>query len=271
MNGNTKIILCVAGFIAIMAAVIGALFVLGNSNTQNLPDDDNQVNLYEPGSVYFDEDTTAVDLTLSPAMQGAVQTVIVPEHAKIVEAFVSGCYYITIVDYSSGEATEMTLALRGENVHIASEVSGMKLEMIIMNDNIYLVNSKEKKFLDFKSLMQMAGATEEDFDLSEMRQIAELLDVSEYNFHSIENFQTEENGITLDGYRFSSDEYELFFWFNGVELRRLEFGTIGQNDKMTVDIKEFSGTIPDGMLSLKGLRKSSMLDFFGEEFIQNLY
>ena len=270
MNANKKIILCIAGFVAVMAIIIGALFVLGNSDTPSLPDD-NQVNLYEPGSVFYYEDTTAAELTLSPAMDNAVQTVIVPEHAAIVEAFVSGCYYVTIVDYSSGQATEMTLALRGDNVHVASEVSGMKLEMMIMNDNVYLVNSKEKKYLDFKSLMQMAGATEEEFDLTEMRQVAELLDVSEYSFHSVENLRAEENGITLDGYRFSSDEYEMFFWFSGIELRKLEFGAIGENDRIAVDIKEFSGTIPDGILTLKGLRKASMLDFFGEEFIKNLY
>ncbi len=269
MSADKKIILSVTAFIIVMALVVGALFFLGRDKQPEQPVDDDQANLYEPGSVIID-DTTAVDVTLSPAMQDTVQSTVSKEHISAIEAFVAGRYYISLVDYSSGEAMEMSLALRGKNVQMSADMNGMKLDIMILNDNVYFVNSTEKKYIDFKSIMQMAGGTAEDFDMTEMREVADMLNVSEYEFNDMENFTEERNGVEYIGYGFYADEIELFFWFVGDELRQLEFASAGGADKTAIDIKEFSTEIPSGMLTLIGLTRSNIFDFFGEEFMNSL-
>ncbi len=268
-SADKKIILSIVGFVAVMAVIVGALLFLGRDKEPEQPLDDNQVNLYEPGSVIYDEDTTAVDVTLSPAMNNAVQGAANPAHSKAIEAFVIGTYYMTMIDYSSGTATEMSLALRGDSFQMSTEMNGMKLDIMMIADNVYFVNSTEKKYIDFKSIMQMAGASSDDFDISEMREVADMLKVSEYEFTGLENLEEDRNGESYVGYKFYSNDMELYFWFVGDELRQLEFASVG-GEKASVDVEEFYPYIPDGMLTLIGLTRTTIFEFFGDEFMNSL-
>ena len=51
-------------------------------------------------------------------------------------------------------------------------------------------------------------------------------------------------------------------------MKRVDYGDANGVITTTILVKEFSATIPAGMMSLTGLKKSNLFTFFGEEFMQ---
>lgn len=271
MNGlsaNKKIIISVVAFVAVMGIIVGALIFMSREKEPENPTEQEheqvQSNLFVEDTDYYNEGTTSAEVTMSPAMNFNIDA----DEGAIIEAFISGNYYISMVDYSSGNAAEMQLAIRGYDIQMAMDMNGMKMDIMILNDNIYLVNSKEKKYIDFNSLMTMMGESTDSIDFTEMREIADMLNVSEYQFQGVEHTDTYLNGSAASYYRCYTNEFELCFWFVSGELRQVDFASVGGEDKTSIEIKEFSPTIPSGMLTLIGLQRSNLFDFFGEDFMQ---
>lgn len=271
LSANKKILISVLAFVLIIAAIVGVLLVLGG-NGKKTPNPDNS----EPNTAGFvhdadntdnsdntNETTEPVSYTLpttSPAMN--TNNSDFAAQSAIIEAYISGNYYISAVIDADGERMNMDMALRGKDFQTTVDMDGQALTIIYMNNGIYLVDENSKKYIEFsQTLLAMSG-----IDLSELSQMTEELDLSKYNFTGMDISQTELNGYTADCYTYYTADSSIFFYFVGTELKRIDYGDADGNIGITMDVYQFSPTYPANMFNLSGLTKTTLLDFFGTTF-----
>lgn len=267
LTGNHKILISVGAFVLIMAVIVGALLILGSSDEPQI-DNTPQVNIGDTDESLTSESLTSAPLTTSPAMntEGIVFT---PAQQAIMTAYTSANYYMTGSIYTDGTATPVTIAMSGKNFYTTTVIEGMDMGVMYYGGRVYFINSKEKKYLDLETITALMGA-DFGFDMSELDAVTESFDMAQYNFREIERTEIDHNGENVTCFRFFNDEMSLYFYFAGDELRQIDFGTAeGEIGSSTV-VDEFSAEVPAGMLTLKGLRMSTIFDFFGTEFMQQI-
>lgn len=270
-SGNKKIIISIAVFLLIIAVLTGGLLVLRNNDDNNTPAEttsgiyNSEYNSGYENNEYHSEGTTAVSPTDLPAMNVQIDA----NEGKQIQAYISGKYYISATMYTDGVASDIDLAISGTDFHTTMTMEGMKMGILFRNDNVYLINEIEKKFIDFKSIAALTG-TEMDFDMAELREIADVLDLSKYQFKGFDQSEVDLNGQTANCYRYYADELSVFFYFVDGELRQVDYGDANGEVATSISVKDFSPTIPSNMLSLIGLKQATIFDFFGEEFMQQL-
>lgn len=257
MDSNKKLLISIIAFIVVLGIGVGILFFLGREKT---PGQSGQNGEFFSNLQYVDsEKMTSADMPDSPAMDNMQMS---PSEMAVMEAFVSGTYYISMVDLSSSEQTEISMAINGENFQMGFEINGIKLDCMLLNDNIYFI-TKNKKFVDLNSLMSMAGETEE-FDTSGMKEIASMLDVTKYNFTSYQKTDVMLGETQAVCYTYFSDDVNLSFYFAAGELRKISLASTSGSDAFEIEVKAFQTTIPSGMLTLIGLKKANIIDFMTE-------
>ncbi|MBR3869685.1 MAG: hypothetical protein IKM66_10275 [Clostridia bacterium] len=263
LSGNKKILISVVGFILVMAVGIGVLLVLSGSNEKQpdeLPDVSSSVSTEN-----FENVSAAVPETDFPEMNFIMDA----SEGEKIQAYISGNYYISAVMNADDVATEMKFAINGKDFYTTSDIEGMNLGIMFKNEKIYLINNTEKKYIDFDSIMTMLGG-QTDFDMSEITAMTEVLDLSTYNFNDFEQTQVDFNGQTATCYKYYADEISIHFYFVEGELRQVDYGDADGVVTTTINVNEFSPTIPSDMLTLNGLRPSTIFDFFGQDMLQQL-
>ncbi len=270
INSNKKILFLIGGFFLLTAAIIGVLLVLGaspsenNTTTQPYQANVDTGNQYDV-SVPDETNTTSAQLADSPAMQQIMDA----SEAEIIEAYISGSYYMSAVMYVDGVPTDMNIAIRGQDFHTTINVDGLNLGLLFLNNKVYLINADQKKFIDFESIASLAGG-QINMDMSELKEVASVLDMTKYNFYKFEQFDVEFNGQPGKCYNYFADELSLYFYFVNGELKQVDFGDVNGKITTTVSINQFSPSIPYDMITLIGLKKATVFDFFGEEFLKEL-
>lgn len=263
LSGNKKILISVVGFILVMAVGIGVLLVLSGSNEKQpdeLPDVSSSVSTEN-----FENVSAAVPETDFPEMNFIMDA----SEGEKIQAYISGNYYISAVMNADDVATEMKFAINGKDFYTTSDIEGMNLGIMFKNEKIYLINNTEKKYIDFDSIMTMLGG-QTDFDMSEITAMTEVLDLSTYNFNDFEQTQVDFNGQTATCYKYYADEISFHFYFVEGELRQVDYGDADGVVTTTINVNEFSPTIPSNMLTLNGLKPSTIFDFFGQDMLQQL-
>lgn len=268
LTGNHKILISIGAFVLIMAVIVGALLILGSSDEPQNTDNTPQVNSGDTDEAITSENLTSAPLTTSPAMntEGVVYT---PAQQAIMVAYTSANYYLKGSIYADGSPTPVTIAMSGRNFYTTTEIEGMSMGVMYYGGKVYFINNDDKKYLDLESITALMGA-DFGFDMSELDAVTESFDMTKYNFQEIEKTELVHNGEDVTCFRFFNDEMSLYFYFAGDELRQIDFGTAeGEIGSSTV-VDEFTAEIPAGMLTLKGLRMSTVFDFFGAEFYQSM-
>ncbi|MBQ7961339.1 MAG: hypothetical protein IJ289_01965 [Clostridia bacterium] len=268
LSGNKKILISVGVFVLIMAVAVGVLLILGSSDEPEYTDNTPQGNFNYNEEDLTSESLTSAPLTTSPAMntQGVSFT---PAQQAIMTAYTSANYYMTGSIYADGASTPVTIAMSGRNSYITTVIEGMHMGVMYYGGKVYLINNKDKKYLDLDTITALMGA-DFDFDIDAIMSELESFDMAQCNFREIEQTQVEHDGENLTCFRFFNDEMSLYFYFAGDELRQIDFGTAEGEISSSTVVDEFSPEIPAGMLTLKGLRMSTVFDFFGEEFYQGM-
>ena len=263
MSGNKKILISVISFVLILAVGVGVLLILGSGDkkTQNNPSENASVSVNQNS----DNVSVAVPETDFPEMNFLINAT---EGEKI-QAYISGNYYISAVMHADGTDTEMKFATNGSDFYTTSDIEGMNLGILFKNDKIYLINNNEKKYIDLDTIMTMVGG-ETGLDMSELSEITEVLDLSSYNFNNYEESQVDFEGQTANCYKYFAEEVSIHFYFVENELRQVDYGDADGVVTTSITVNEFSPTVPSEMLSLNGLRPSTIFDFFGTDLLQQL-
>lgn len=261
LSGNKKILISVISFVLILAVGIGVLAILGRNEKK--PDNSNDVTT--PEIVDNENVSVSAPETDFPEMNFLINAT---EGEKI-QAYISGNYYISAVMHSDGADTEMKFATNGSDFYTTSDVEGINLGILFKNDKIYLINNNEKKYIDLDSIMTMLGG-ESGLDMSELSEMTDVLDLSGYNFDNYEESQVDFEGQTANCYKYYAEELSIHFYFVENELRQVDYGDAEGVVTTSITVKEFSPTVPSEMLSLSGLRPSTIFDFFGTDFLNQL-
>lgn len=262
-SGNKKILISVIAFVAVIAILTGGLFALKNSenkpveNTTGSYDYDAEVST----DAVFSEVATSAIVTTSPAMQGYD---IDKDELAIIQAYVSGIYYIDGRMYADNTVSELEIALSGHNFHTTMDMEGTEMGIMYLNDDVYIINEAEKKYMSFSSLMSLVGEGA-DFDMSELKEVAEAMDMTKYNFTDFEAYQDTYKSQDSTCYKYSNTDYSLIFVFTEGELRQIDFGSAEGDVATSVEIDTFLPYIPSGMLTLRGLQLATIFDFVDEE------
>lgn len=263
LSSNKKIIITVASFVLLIVVFAAVLRIAGNNPSSA----ERETTTLSGGTVdeVFDSQTEAVDTqeyTSStaadtiPDMSNNVSTTI----SDAIVAYMSGQYYIDGYMTSGGEKTEMNLAISGKNFYTSTEMEGMRVSILYKNGKIYLINDEKKHYLEFSELL--AGTY--DVDFSEMEEISEALNLTQYNFTGFEMYDGTVDGEEADCFKYFNDEMCVIFFFVNDELKQIDMGDGNANINSSVIVNEFSPEVPDGVMSLSGLRKTTLMAFFGE-------
>lgn len=258
LSSNKKILITVLAFVIVVAAVIGILVIINGSNKAGT-DEPSSEYIYETAAPEATEPQSSTLPTTSPAMNtGGLNS---SPQVKMIEAYIDGSYYIsaTMVD-SDGAATDMDMAVRGNDFQTTMDVEGVTLTMMYLNSTLYFVNNDTNKYFALSSaLMSSFG-----IDMSEMEELLDNMSLSDYEFTDMDQTVEELNGIEYDCYKCYNSEVSVNFYFIGEEMKLIEFGDSGGSIASYIEVNSFSAEIPSGMLTLSGYTQAGMMEFFGE-------
>lgn len=274
LSSNKKILVSVGIFAGVMVILIAMLMILGGNEENETPDYNDEL-VYNGGDEYngnyevlTQEALSSAPVTTSPAMN--TQDIRFSEkQAAIMTAYTSGQYYMKGTIISDGVSTPVDLAMSGKNFYTTTEIEGMELGVMYLNSRVYFINKKEKKYIDLQTLTSLMGA-DLGFDMSELDVISESMDMTQYDFQELEKTSVMIGDEEGECYKFYNSDMALWLYFANDELRQIDLGSADGTVNTTTVVDEFSPEIPSGVLTLKGLKMSTILDFFGTEFIQQL-
>ena len=261
MNSNKKILISILAFIAVIGLITAVLYFLGRENSAEQP---GQYDEFFGNLEYLEsEKLTSAEMENSPAMDDHKMS---DSEMSVIGAFVSGTYYISMVDMNDPSQTQLDMAVSGENFQMGVEIEGIKLDCMLYNDNFYIITSN-RKYVDMNSLASMVGESEA-FDTSSMKEVTSMLDVTRYNFKSVKPSDGMVGNTPAICHTFFADDVELSFYFVSDELRRISLKSTSGTDVFDIEVKNFQSTIPSGMLTLTGLKKANIIDFMTEIGLQ---
>lgn len=274
LSGNKKILISVGIFAGIMVILVAMLMIMGGNSEDETPayndelvynDDDEYNGNYES---LTQESVPSQPATTSPAMN--TQDIRFSEkQAAIMTAYTSGQYYMKGTIVADGVATPIDLAMSGKNFYTTTEIEGMHLGVMYLNGRVYFINKQEKKYIDLQTLTSLMGA-DLGFDMSELDVISESMDMTQYNFQELEKTQVMIGDEEGECYKFYNSDMALWLYFANDELRQIDLGSADGAVNTTTVVDEFSPEIPAGVLTLRGLQMSTIFDFFGKEFMQQM-
>lgn len=274
LSGNKKILISVGIFAGIMVILVAMLMIMGGNSEDETPayndelvynDDDEYNGNYES---LTQESVPSQPATTSPAMN--TQDIRFSEkQAAIMTAYTSGQYYMKGTIVADGVATPIDLAMSGKNFYTTTEIEGMHLGVMYLNGRVYFINKQERKYIDLQTLTSLMGA-DLGFDMSELDVISESMDMTQYNFQELEKTQVMIGDEEGECYKFYNSDMALWLYFANDELRQIDLGSADGAVNTTTVVDEFSPEIPAGVLTLRGLQMSTIFDFFGKEFMQQM-
>ena len=274
LSGNKKILISVGIFAGIMVILVAMLMIMGGNSEDETPayndelvynDDDEYNGNYES---LTQESVPSQPATTSPAMN--TQDIRFSEkQAAIMTAYTSGQYYMKGTIVADGVATPIDLAMSGKNFYTTTEIEGMHLGVMYLNGRVYFINKQEKKYIDLQTLTSLMGA-DLGFDMSELDVISVCMDMTQYNFQELEKTQVMIGDEEGECYKFYNSDMALWLYFANDELRQIDLGSADGAVNTTTVVDEFSPEIPAGVLTLRGLQMSTIFDFFGKEFMQQM-
>ena len=265
LSGNKKIIISIAAFVLVMVLLVVGLKFLGSKDSTTQPEQTSEAE----SIIYEDPDADYEYTTADTPDYSGLFEKIDPEEGKQIAAYISGKYYISAKMVAEGTETDMNIAIRGTDFYTTMDMDGMKMGIMFRGNKVYLINVNEKKYMDFDSISAMMG-DDMDFDMSSLKEVASVLDLSTYNFQGFEQSKVDLDGQTANCYRYYADELSIFFYFVNGKLEKVEYGDDEGNMSTTIDVNEFSPEIPSNTFSLTGLRPSTIFDFFGAEMLKQL-
>lgn len=261
LSSNKKIIITVASFVLLIAVFAAVLKIAGSSPSSSERETTTSAGYVDdvfesqPDADYVEEPTSSTAADTIPDMNNVSSSV-----SDAIIAYMSGQYYIDGFMTSGGEKTAMNLAVSGKNFYTSTEMEGMRVSILYKNGKIYLINDDKKHYLEFSELL----ADSYDIDFSEMEEISEALNLTQYNFTGFDTYEDTVDGEVADCFKYYNDEMCVIFLFVNDELKQVDMGDGNGNINSSVIVNEFSPEVPDSVMSLSGLRKTTLIGFFGE-------
>lgn len=174
----------------------------------------------------------------------------------VIRAFFNGKYYFDGEMISGKDKTVLEIAMDGDNFEAFTEFEKKDVAMMKIGGKLYMLNPDTMKYTEFSSAIQkMMGIDESAF---------------KFEFNSIKFdpdkpysvTQAKYNGEDAVCYTYKNDEKTMEFTAVGDEIKQLAVYDKSGNATMALKADEFTGEIPEDMLTLQGYSKTNMISFF---------
>lgn len=258
LSANKKIIITVVSFVLLIAVFAVVLKFTGTGDGK---DPERETTSADSGYVEALSDMSE-ETSISPAaatmpeMNNDVSDAV----TAAIYAYMSGQYYIDGKMYSGGEITEVSLAISGKDFYTSADIEGMSVSILYKGNKIYFIKNDTKQYIELSDVLLDSY----DIDLSEMEELTEYFNLTQYNFTGFDRYSSKVDGQTADCFKYYNDDMSVVFYFVDDELKQIDMGDGNGNANSTVTVNEFSPEVPAGMMSLSGLTRTTLLGFFGE-------
>ncbi len=174
-----------------------------------------------------------------------------------VELFIGGTYYLEGTIYSSGQALPAKLATDGKNVQCTTEVYGIRIGFLLLDDNTFITLPSENVYTELSQTLVSAIGID-DFDVSELQG---LKPGEETEQATIKQFAVTINGDAGLCTEYSYKDSTIKLYSIGDKLVQVDnYDTTGKITMQMV-ISSIAKDIPSDQLTLKGLSDSSVTSF----------
>ncbi len=282
-NPNNKRILRIVAYALVIVAVIVVVLLVWNSQRSSasvedetstdseviddVADDNNTTTAAEQTTSRSSGETTTSSsgstassssgTTASSSTSGITSSTDANETVEI-DAFMSGSYYMVFTTSSDSSESPVEFAISGSDFQMSMDMDGMAMSALYLDGQFYIINPDNSTYISMsETLMSTMG-----LDTSSFSEVTEAFDMSDIDFTSVERNVVSVDGEDMICYTYSASDVKMNFYLDGTDLVQIEFCDSAGNVTETVDLDDFSATIPDNMLTVSGYTKSNLLSFF---------
>lgn len=181
----------------------------------------------------------------------------VPQAVKdAIKIFQSGKFYIDGTTYDGKDTAPMRVAVSGDDIYMYTKMEGIEIAILMLDGNTYLINpAKNAYWKPSKLILKQMG-----MDEFEKPDFGDTTDKSVY----ISTEEITENGKKLSRHKYDGDE-GISNWYTDASGKVVALETFDKSGALIsrIDFKEFSGTIPAGLMdNPSGKYKKSSINIF---------
>lgn len=175
-----------------------------------------------------------------------------------INSFFKGHYYFDGIMISNGESAPMELAMNGNDFIVYSEMDGIDMGILYLDDEFYLINPNEKKYTVINSTVQKMM----DLDVSTFS-----FDFNNTGFNGYSPTEVTEalyDGQSAVCYTYKDSKNNIdFVVVNDEIIQFVQYNTDGSK-KTVIQFDEFTTDYSADMVSLNGYKKTNLLSFITE-------
>lgn len=259
MSSNKKLLITAGSFVLVIVLLVVVLkFAGSNTKEPEIETTTSSVGYVEE----ITEEQTSEEPTAAtiPEMNNDVSPVI----ADAIYAYMSGQYFLDGSMTADGTVTDINIAISGKDFYSSTEMDGLDVSILYKSGKIYFINNDKQHYIELSDVLMDSY----DIDFSEVEDLTEYLRLTQYTFTGFDRYEGKVDGETADCFKYYNDEMCVVFCFVGEELKQVDMGNGDGVINSSIFIKEFSPQVPEGMMSLSGLRRTTVFAFFGDTMVQ---
>lgn len=172
-----------------------------------------------------------------------------------IRSFFNGKYYFDGSMISGGTQAPTEMAMDGNNFQVYTEMEGLDIAVMNMDDTMYLMNPEKKTYIEINAALKSLMGVDDDAFSFEFNKIKFDSDsptsVTEATYM----------GKSAICYTYKDSENCIEFITVGNEIKQITQYSSSSEAKTILQADEFSAEIPDDMLTFKGYSKTNMISF----------
>ncbi len=174
---------------------------------------------------------------------------------KEIDAFFKGKYYFDGTMVTDGQQSPLELAMNGSDFIVYSEMDGMEMGILCLEDEFYLINPTEKKYIVVNKALQNMM----DIDTDSLK--FEFNGINFNGYSPTEVTQATYNGKPAVCYTYKDSNHNLdFVVVNGEITQIIQYDKSG-NTSTILQADEYNTNYSADMVSLKGYKKTNLISF----------
>ena len=163
-------------------------------------------------------------------------------------------YMVCTVPDSSGTDTNFSIAVSGSDSEISYDMDSMKIALMNLNGETYLVNPKNNTHINAsKTMLSMMGISDEDLSF-------DMMWPDKNTKFTFEDSQYDSNDAVCCTYT-DSDGVLTKIYIVDSQIVGIDSCDSSGNAVSSIKVSALTGSIPEDQLTLSGKRSAGMMDF----------
>lgn len=163
-------------------------------------------------------------------------------------------YMVCTVPDSSGTDTNFSIAVSGSDSEISYDMDSMKIALMNLNGETYLVNPKNNTYINAsKTMLSMMGISDEDLSF-------DMMWPDKNTKFTFEDSQYDSNDAVCCTYT-DSDGVLTKIYIVDSQIVGIDSCDSSGNAVSSIKVSTLTGSIPEDQLTLSGKRSAGMMDF----------